>query len=244
MIAKKTIDTSARNTNSTQRSWLKHARAKRTIRRHVRNPRHSLAREGYNTQLCSFETRCVLVRRTFYVTGSRADDRNPSRRSTHIFFFVFGPARDARRVAPRAMNAEYDHLFKLLLIGDSGVGKTSILLQFTTEEFTDREKPTIGVDLKVKLLDQDNKRVKLTIWDTAGQERYKTLTSAYYRGAQVSMPRHCVLLHCTRHHIVRHVIIQARTALRSCTTCAIAHRLKTSKSGCAKLTCIARTKIA
>jgi Ras-related protein Rab-18 len=78
--------------------------------------------------------------------------------------------------------AEYDHLFKILLVGDSGVGKTSILLQFTTEEFLDREKPTIGVDLKVKLVEQSGKRIKLTIWDTAGQERYKTLTSAYYRG--------------------------------------------------------------
>ncbi len=82
------------------------------------------------------------------------------------------------------MSGEYDFLFKILLVGDSGVGKTSLLLSFTSEEFLDREKPTIGVDLKVKMLTHaSGKRLKLTIWDTAGQERYKTLTSAYYRGA-------------------------------------------------------------
>lgn len=58
--------------------------------------------------------------------------------------------------------SDYDHLFKLLLIGDSGVGKTSMLLAFTTEEFTDREKPTIGVDLKVKMLSLQGKKLKLT----------------------------------------------------------------------------------
>ena len=80
-------------------------------------------------------------------------------------------------------SSDYDHLFKLLLIGDSSVGKTSILLSFTTDIYIDKDKPTIGVDLKVKLLVHNNKKLKLTIWDTAGQERFRTLTSAYYRGA-------------------------------------------------------------
>lgn len=78
----------------------------------------------------------------------------------------------------------YDHLLKLLLVGDSGVGKTSLLLCFTTAEFIDDQKSTIGVDLKLKLMNVKGKRLKLTIWDTAGQERFRTLTSAYYRGAQ------------------------------------------------------------
>jgi len=79
----------------------------------------------------------------------------------------------------------YDHTFKLLLIGDSGVGKSSLLLRFTDGTFEEDIGTTIGVDFKVKVLNVRNKqRVKLTIWDTAGQERFRTLTSSYYRGAQ------------------------------------------------------------
>jgi Ras-related protein Rab-18 len=82
-----------------------------------------------------------------------------------------------------------DHVFKLLLIGDSSVGKSSILLQFTDDVFDDNLTSTIGVDFKVKIIDvvqadRRVKRVKATIWDTAGQERFRTLTSSYYRGAQ------------------------------------------------------------
>ena len=76
--------------------------------------------------------------------------------------------------------------FKLLLIGDSGTGKSSILLRFTDDTWIAPEEvsATIGVDFKVKVVDVDSKRYKLTIWDTAGQERFRTLTSSYYRGAQ------------------------------------------------------------
>ncbi|KAL0477274.1 Ras-related protein Rab [Acrasis kona] len=78
----------------------------------------------------------------------------------------------------------YDHILKLLLIGDSAVGKSSILIQFTDDAFDEDIGTTIGVDFKVKYLNVFQKRVKLTIWDTAGQERFRTLTSSYYRGAQ------------------------------------------------------------
>ncbi|KAJ1728601.1 Ras- protein Rab-18 [Coemansia sp. RSA 2049] len=76
--------------------------------------------------------------------------------------------------------------FKILLVGDSNVGKSSILLRFTDDHFLPPEdtSATIGVDFKVKMHDVDGKRYKLTIWDTAGQERFRTLTSSYYRGAQ------------------------------------------------------------
>jgi len=82
-----------------------------------------------------------------------------------------------------------DHVFKILLIGDAGVGKSSILLQFTDGLFNENLQSTIGVDFKVKVMDAAGpdgrpKRVKVTIWDTAGQERFRTLTSSYYRGAQ------------------------------------------------------------
>jgi hypothetical protein len=70
----------------------------------------------------------------------------------------------------------------------SGVGKSSILLRFTDDSFAADQPATIGVDFKVKSIDVDGKKVKLTIWDTAGQERFRTLTSSYYRGAQVVPP--------------------------------------------------------
>ncbi|KAM7513835.1 hypothetical protein LguiA_003418 [Lonicera macranthoides] len=79
--------------------------------------------------------------------------------------------------------AEFDYLFKLLVIGDSGVGKSSLLLSFTSGSFEDLS-PTIGVDFKVKYVNMGGKKLKLAIWDTAGQERFRTLTSSYYRGAQ------------------------------------------------------------
>ncbi len=82
-----------------------------------------------------------------------------------------------------AAAADYNHLLKLLRVCDSGVGKTSLLLQFAAGDFNADSRPTVGVDLKVKLMKLRGKTLKLTIWDTAGQERFRTLTSAYYRGA-------------------------------------------------------------
>ena len=76
----------------------------------------------------------------------------------------------------------FDHIFKILLIGDAGVGKSSILLRFTDDAFEEHLASTIGVDFKVKTVQLGGKTVKLTIWDTAGQERFRTLTSSYYRG--------------------------------------------------------------
>lgn len=78
---------------------------------------------------------------------------------------------------------EYDYLFKLLLIGDSGVGKSCLLLRFADDNFTDSYISTIGVDFRFRTITIDKKTVKLQIWDTAGQERFRTITSAYYRGA-------------------------------------------------------------
>eukprot|EP00922_Rhytidocystis_sp_ex-Travisia-forbesii_P019959 GHVS01029451.1.p1 GENE.GHVS01029451.1~~GHVS01029451.1.p1 ORF type:complete len:209 (+),score=31.69 GHVS01029451.1:402-1028(+) len=78
----------------------------------------------------------------------------------------------------------YDHLFKILIVGESGVGKSSILVRFTDDEFNEKQLSTIGVDFKVKYMFLGGKRLKLAVWDTAGQERFRTLTSSYYRGAQ------------------------------------------------------------
>jgi Ras-related protein Rab-8A len=84
------------------------------------------------------------------------------------------PIDIANRLAPQ---------IKLLLIGDSGVGKSCCLLRFSEDSFTPSFITTIGIDFKIRTIDLDGKRVKLQIWDTAGQERFRTITTAYYRGA-------------------------------------------------------------
>ena len=78
---------------------------------------------------------------------------------------------------------KYDHLFKLLIIGESGVGKTCLLLRFTDDSFTANHLTTIGIDFKIKIINLENKLIKLQIWDTAGQERFRTITKTYYKGA-------------------------------------------------------------
>lgn len=78
---------------------------------------------------------------------------------------------------------EVDHIFKVLIIGNSSVGKSNILLRYTDNIFNDSFLPTIGVDFKIKNISVNNQRIKLNIWDTAGQERFKTITSTYYKGA-------------------------------------------------------------
>ena len=81
------------------------------------------------------------------------------------------------------LTKQYDDLFKLVIIGDSGVGKSCLLLRFTDDTFTENYYSTIGVDFRFKCLEIGERKCKLQIWDTAGQERFKTVTSAYYRGA-------------------------------------------------------------
>ncbi|KCV69667.1 rab family, other [Fonticula alba] len=80
-------------------------------------------------------------------------------------------------------NTSYDYLIKLLLIGDSGVGKSCLLLRFADNSFTPTFIATIGIDFKIRTIELDGKRIKLQIWDTAGQDRFRTITTAYYRGA-------------------------------------------------------------
>ncbi|XP_036295658.1 ras-related protein Rab-8B isoform X2 [Pipistrellus kuhlii] len=81
------------------------------------------------------------------------------------------------------MAKTYDYLFKLLLIGDSGVGKTCLLFRFSEDAFNTTFISTIGIDFKIRTIELDGKKIKLQIWDTAGQERFRTITTAYYRGA-------------------------------------------------------------
>ncbi|KAG6517235.1 ras-related protein RABA2a-like [Zingiber officinale] len=83
----------------------------------------------------------------------------------------------------RRADEEYDYLFKVVLIGDSGVGKTNLLSRFTRNEFNLESKSTIGVEFATRTLQVEGRIIKAQIWDTAGQERYRAITSAYYRGA-------------------------------------------------------------
>uniref|UniRef100_G3PQ04 Ras-related protein Rab-35 n=1 Tax=Gasterosteus aculeatus TaxID=69293 RepID=G3PQ04_GASAC len=84
--------------------------------------------------------------------------------------------------SPQMAGKDYNHLFKLLIIGDSNVGKSSLLLRFADSSFSAGSYiTTIGVDFKIRTVDIDGERVKLQIWDTAGQERFRTITSTYYR---------------------------------------------------------------
>ena len=82
-----------------------------------------------------------------------------------------------------SLTQDFDYLFKFLLIGNSAVGKSSLLLRFSDNIFNESFLPTIGVDFKIRTIDLGGKTAKLQIWDTAGQERFKTITATYYKGA-------------------------------------------------------------
>jgi small GTP-binding protein len=76
-----------------------------------------------------------------------------------------------------------EYLFKIVVIGDSAVGKSNLLSRFARNEFDSNSKATIGVEFQTQVVDIDGKEIKAQIWDTAGQERFRAVTSAYYRGA-------------------------------------------------------------
>ena len=79
---------------------------------------------------------------------------------------------------------EYSMIFKIILIGDSGVGKTNILSRYTSNYFSDSSKSTVGVELGCKIEEVNGTKVKIQVWDTAGQERYKSITKTSYKGAK------------------------------------------------------------
>lgn len=82
-------------------------------------------------------------------------------------------------------STNYDYLFKCLFVGDSGIGKSSIVMRYADDTFLPTYISTIGVDFKIATLNLDNKKIKIQIWDTAGQERFRTITNSYYRGAHI-----------------------------------------------------------
>ncbi|OQR80324.1 ras-related protein Rab-11A-like [Tropilaelaps mercedesae] len=98
---------------------------------------------------------------------------------------------------------EYDYLFKVVLIGDSGVGKSNLLSRFTRNEFNLESKSTIGVEFATRSIQVEGKTVKAQIWDTAGQERYRAITSAYYRGAVGALLVYDIAKHITYENVER-----------------------------------------
>ncbi|KAF3858450.1 hypothetical protein F7725_011651 [Dissostichus mawsoni] len=99
---------------------------------------------------------------------------------------------------------EYDFLFKVVLIGDSGVGKSNLLSRFTRNEFNLESKSTIGVEFATRSIQVDGKTIKAQIWDTAGQERYRAIThSAYYRGAVGALLVYDIAKHLTYENVER-----------------------------------------
>jgi len=102
-----------------------------------------------------------------------------------------------------AESSNYDYLFKVVLIGDSGVGKSNLLSRFTRNEFNLESKSTIGVEFATRSINVDSKTVKAQIWDTAGQERYRAITSAYYRGAVGALLVYDIAKHGTYVNVTR-----------------------------------------
>jgi len=97
----------------------------------------------------------------------------------------------------------YDYLFKVVLIGDSGVGKSNLVLRFSRNEFNMSSKSTIGVEFATKNMVIDGSPVKAQIWDTAGQERFRAITNAYYHGAVGALIVYDITKHLTFENVDR-----------------------------------------
>ena len=82
-----------------------------------------------------------------------------------------------------SFHTKLDYQYKLLFLGETSVGKTSLLIRFTDDLFDSESLPTVGVDVRYKYVTLDEKKIRLDIWDTAGQERFKNITSNYLHGA-------------------------------------------------------------
>ncbi|EFJ13202.1 rab family GTPase [Selaginella moellendorffii] len=100
-------------------------------------------------------------------------------------------------------DVKIDYVFKVVLIGDSAVGKSQLLSRFARDEFTLESKSTIGVEFQTRTISVDGKTIKAQIWDTAGQERYRAVTSAYYRGAVGAMLVYDITRKQTFEHVAR-----------------------------------------
>lgn len=99
--------------------------------------------------------------------------------------------------------APYDYLFKYIIIGDTGVGKSCLLLQFTDKRFRHDHDLTIGVEFGARTVEIEGKQIKLHIWDTAGQESFRSITRSYYRGAAGALLVYDITRRETFNHLTR-----------------------------------------
>jgi len=97
----------------------------------------------------------------------------------------------------------YAYLFKYIIIGDTGVGKSCLLLQFTDKRFQPVHDLTIGVEFGARMVQIDNRQIKLQIWDTAGQESFRSITRSYYRGAAGALLVYDITRRETFNHLTR-----------------------------------------
>lgn len=102
-----------------------------------------------------------------------------------------------------AEESREEYLFKIVVIGDSAVGKSNLLSRFARDEFDHNSKATIGVEFQTQVLEVDGKEIKAQVWDTAGQERFRAVTSAYYRGAVGALVVYDITRKATFHSIKR-----------------------------------------
>uniref|UniRef100_A0A3Q3ENT8 RAB11a, member RAS oncogene family, like n=1 Tax=Labrus bergylta TaxID=56723 RepID=A0A3Q3ENT8_9LABR len=126
---------------------------------------------------------------------------------------------------------EYDFLFKVVLIGDSGVGKSNLLSRFTRNEFNLESKSTIGVEFATRSIQVDGKTIKAQIWDTAGQERYRAITSAYYRGAVGALLVYDIAKHLTYENMERWLKELRTTLTTTSSSCWLETRVTFVTSG-------------
>merc|ERR1712010_86261 len=110
---------------------------------------------------------------------------------------------ERKMTIPGKPDDDFDYLFKVVLIGDSAVGKSQLLSRFTRNEFKSDSKSTIGVEFATQTIQVDKKTIKAQIWDTAGQERYRAITSAYYRGAVGALLVYDISKHGTFENVER-----------------------------------------
>eukprot|EP01069_Polyplicarium_translucidae_P003646 Polyplicarium_translucidae@DN2370_c0_g1_i2.p1 len=122
-------------------------------------------------------------------------ERSPRSPSTFLEFEHLGQGRQAM--------SSYDYLFKYIIIGDTGVGKSCLLLQFTDKRFCAKHDVTVGVEFGARLLSIDNRPIKLHIWDTAGQEAFRSITRSYYRGAAGALLVYDITRRDTFNHLTR-----------------------------------------
>mmetsp|Transcript_28765 Transcript_28765/g.48524 ORF Transcript_28765/g.48524 Transcript_28765/m.48524 type:complete len:276 (+) Transcript_28765:144-971(+) len=109
--------------------------------------------------------------------------KSPSANSVPIVYNYQNYPQSDGDAEEEKSQGDFDLHIKLLMLGDSGVGKSSLVLQYAHEEFTSNFVTTIGIDYKIKLLKLGKTKIKLQIWDTAGQERFRTITTSYFKGA-------------------------------------------------------------